>query len=439
MDPEKFLQLPVTIRKEVYFHLDGAFTNIHQRTNSILNKHNLLNLSTFLPKPTRTEKQKKLLKRLYPIYSPYLSIFEYDPTGIDQWLKYALWLRYDSIILDCIRVNHLYEGNILGPMDWITLDDKLQLGYFDELCLLQVWYTYKEYATWIIEGGHDDNLITETEYLSINTECLSPKMIKETLTTMKEKKVLPLIYYAFLSQIQQENDSEDDEFEARKIDYDTSDNNDELSSKTRNSTPRESRKGKEYNLQDPLLITFMGQLEQMKNLKKISVRGDIIYESSINSHGIRERGRGIKHLVKRKIVSLELFQVHDLTKSGVADFTKWTNLRELRINQLENADLNQLVLPPTCKLLIINNSFKITWWRVMAQIEGILTPGHRFITECYKGATNVQCREAEKCDHRKLVTLDPDSIPADVMFDCEKLASLEIFCGTELYRTQRYF
>ncbi|CCD26397.1 Ctf13p NDAI_0H02230 [Naumovozyma dairenensis CBS 421] len=426
MDITRFLELPVTIRKEVYFHLNGSFTHLNQQfTNTSL----LSLISSLATPPFHSKNNEQLREKLYPTYAPYLEAFAFNSNLIDQWLSYSSWLRYDAIVIDCMRLNHLYEGSLIGPVDWIFLGGKIKLAYFDKFYLLQVWFSYQEYAKWIMEGGKDGDLILETEYLRFNTECFKPNMMIETYNVMENRKLLGFVSDVFFGEdeieddifeekdtLQKENNSIDEEISDALNTLESVENGTYKKRKTSSKIPTMSSK-----LNDKPLTKIIENLHKFKNIRNLFVRGDALYETMINAHGIRQVGRKVKYVVKTRTRTMQLLQLKYPTRFHVADFSRWVNLREVHMSGIEHADLNEFVLPKACKSLTISNSQNIIWWDIMGKISNFLPEKHRFEHSCYPLNASVQtCSSLENCAHRKLTKLKEDSITQDDLVRCRK-------------------
>lgn len=192
IDVELFLNLPVDIRHAVYYHLGESFTQLEPPSASDLYNNNLVELSNTNKK--KTTRQKNLLDKLYPIYSTFIDIFEYNPDIVLEWLDFSIWLRYDAIVLDCLRLNHSYGGSLLGPIDWIYLDSELKLSLFNKYDLLQVWYTEQEYVDWIINLEPLDITDLERDYFRLNLDYYRPSNISKTLAMFQKNKLFNEIY-----------------------------------------------------------------------------------------------------------------------------------------------------------------------------------------------------------------------------------------------------
>lgn len=386
MDTTRFLGLPLDIRTHVYYMIDGSFTDLIPGTLQAF----------YMDIPSQSDNeivitayQKRLLKKLYPIFTTYLGMFEYNADLVYKWLEYAMWLRYDALVLDCLRVNHAYEGQLLGSFDWIFLSEKLRLGYFNaQTLLLQFWYTRHEYFKWVVEADNIGEYNPETPYLRLSMDILKPPLINFTLDLLEKKKLLQSIYEVWLDQEEEEEEdvSEDDLSSSSISDFDSNSGTEVGYRPLKRRKHTKDKKGKltsneiKAKLHRGSVMTVMNKLKSMKNLKKLYVRGDFLYDTLINSHGPREKpGQSINYLVKRRINIIELHQINNLTNNGITDFTKWDNLRSLLIKNVKLIDLNAFILPEKCSTLIIKNVQHLKWWNVELILKQMsLSPGEIF-------------------------------------------------------------
>ncbi|CAB4254434.1 similar to Saccharomyces cerevisiae YMR094W CTF13 Subunit of the CBF3 complex [Maudiozyma barnettii] len=396
MDIEFFLNLPTDLRKSVYYHLDGSFTHLEPPSVEDLYSNNSIEVLTNRKKKTALE--KILLERLYSIYSPFIDIFEYNPDIVIKWLQFSIWLRYDSIILDCLRLNHSYSGSLIGPIDWIYLDTNLKLSYFNRKGLLQVWYTQNEYFDWIVDCEPLGITDLETNYFRLNMEHFKLSNISKALIQFEKKKLLNDIYQVKF-QIMEENIDEICDINETKINsskintsnnnildntrdslgsgssslyVDDSDNNDDSNTSSRSRKKRKTYTSEKGSKQlDISVVNVLSYLKKMKKLNKISVRGDILYDGLINSHGIRDRrNNAINYLIKRKIEEIEVFQISDLTEYGLSDLTKWDNLQHLSLINIKYCDMNMIIFPKFCQILTLKNITSLKWFDIVPESQG---------------------------------------------------------------------
>lgn len=364
MDVVLYLGLPIDIRKQIYYHLDGNFCGTVPTSVEQLYCGSFVQLTS--SKYKRNDRQRLLAKRLYHLFSPFIEIFDYSPSLIDEWLDYSLWLRYDCIVLDCMRLNHTYGGSLIGPIDWIYLDGRLRLAYFKN-CMLQVWYSFQEFTRWIVDEGGEECM----DYLRLNLEYFKCTPVEKMLNSLKQNEL-----YLFLNQIffDQESDGETED--------EILDNNAEAIS---------------YQLTNLPTIRVVNNMEAMKKLDKISVRGDHLYQTLINFHGVRDNpGKIINYLVKRRILRIELLQIDDLTKPSLSDLTRWENLRALYLGNVAKIDLNKLVLPYKCQSLTIKDATTVTWWNLETNLEDMTK--YAFITKRLNSYTMMKTIDRRSMD-----------------------------------------
>lgn len=426
MDASLFLELPCDIRKEIYYHLNGSFT--HLEPSSISDLYDINSIGLVQNKKQKTEHERQLITKLYTIFAPFVDIFEYNPDILLEWLKYSLWLRYDAIVLDCLRLNHAYEGFLIGPMDWIYLDTRLSLGYFNKNGLLQVWYSKKEFNQWIIEPESIGEYDPDPTYLKFSMEYLKPSYISKCLEIFEKKKMLNNIYQVEFEDINENNlaripsqldDSNTIINDTVDITSDSSilvdssvaeDNDDSSSHETKNR--KRKRAGSPeiaLKLNDNSVIEIVAQLKKMKNIKKIGIRGDILFDNLINSHGIRDRrDTTINYLVKRRIQEIDIVQVSDFTKYGFSDYSKWDNLQKLSLINIGYCDMNMMVLPKYCQSLIFKNIGKLRWFNISDSVVNIEINNDKLSNVCILN-DNDTCNGVN-CNHLKIYKFKESTI-----------------------------
>ena len=382
MDIQDFLKLPYNIRTQVYFHLNGTFTNI--QPPAIADLYDSKSIDLFDATKKKTVVERNYLDKLYPTFAPFIDIFEYNPEIVLQWLKYSLWLRYDAIVLDCLRLNHSYEGSLIGWLDWLDLRSDLNLAYFNSKGVLQTWYSQLEYSNWIIAREPLDISELEVSYLRLNMEYIRPSRISRVLESFEKKKLLNDIYEVRF-ETEADNPHNYDsiipinaEEQAELQITDTTDTNQGLLSfdnaadaSDDDDESRKKRKKKSSSPDNGLVLydagvsEVIGYLKKMKKLMKLSTRGDVLYDSLINGHGLRDRrNNAINYLVKRKIQDITLTRLTDLTNYGFSDLTKWDNLRKLSLINVSKCDMNMVILPKSCQTLQLRNIANLTWFNI---------------------------------------------------------------------------
>ncbi|QHS75366.1 Ctf13p [Saccharomyces paradoxus] len=372
-NPIRFLELPIDIRKEVYFHLNGNFCGAHPYPIDILYKSNDVELPG-KPGYKRSKRSKKLLRYMYPVFASYLNIFEYSPQLIEKWLEYAFWLRYDCLVLDCLRVNHLYDGTLIGAFEWTYLDNELRLAYFNKASMLEVWYTFKEYKMWVIDSAAYSELgLPNVNNIQFNIDNLTPQIVGKCLSILEQKDLFTTIREIQFGQdeeVGEERDLDDSEAD--------SDENASSSSTLKNKKRSVSKKSysdnsnveaKQNQLTSTSVIRTIRCMESMKSLRKIAVGGEKLYELLINFHGFRDNpGKTISYIVKRRINEIRLSRMDRISRTGLADFTRWDNLQTLVLSRIAYIDLNGIVFPKNFKSLTIKHVRKIRWWNIEENI-----------------------------------------------------------------------
>lgn len=360
MDVVKFLELPVDIRKEVYYHLSYNFGNVNPQASEKLYTSDNVQLVDI--KKEKRGNDKSVLRVFRSIFKPYFFMFDHTPSILERWVEYSLWLRYDSITLDCLRLNHTYQGELLGPLDWIYLDKKLRISYFDTNGMLQVWYTSKEFNRWIINGNPYSDSNDALGYFRFSFEYISAKDIGRSINVFKKKD-----NFQDISQILfDEEDNEEDDLKLLS-------NEDEDNTKILYQD-----KIYKNQLADPTLTDVIKVLDNMKNLRKLYVRNDTLYQTLINLQGARDNpGRTISHTCRKRINEIDIRRVHNITSTKSAVFSKWNNLRKLTLNHIGNIDFNKIILPPSCKELVVNHSTSVKWWDIKDQITMLFPKDQR--------------------------------------------------------------
>ncbi|CAI1636106.1 hypothetical protein SEUBUCD650_0M02290 [Saccharomyces eubayanus] len=427
-NPVRFLNLPVSIRKEVYFHLDGNFCGAHPCPIDILYTSNNVELPV-KPRCKRSKRSKKLLKYMYPVFASYLNIFEYSPQLIEKWLEYAFWLRYDCLVLDCLKVNHLYGGSLIGPLEWTYLDNELRLAYFNKASMLEVWYTFKEYKKWVIEvAAYDDLGVTHIDYIQFNIENLTSQKVDKCLFLLEQKDLLTTVSELQFGQDEEvggeeeeqgEEDDEDDEADSDETaKFKVTSKKRTASKSLGNDSVRKNRK----HLTDTSVIRTIKSTELMKNLRKISVRGEQLYELLINFHGFRDNpGKTISYIVKRRINEIQLSRTDRISRTGLADFTRWDNLQILALDRMVYVDLNKIVFPKNLKSLTMKHISQIKWWDIEENIINELKMDKKTFKSSYIREKNNSFTRFLSRNQINIMELDKSEIDQMTFFRCQAL------------------
>ena len=428
-NPIKFLTLPIDIRKEVYFHLDGNFCGAHPCSIDILYTSN----DVELPGKSgykRSKKSKKLLKYMYPVFASYLNIFEYSPPLIEKWLEYAFWLRYDCLVLDCLKVNHLYDGTLIGALEWTYLDNELRLAYFNKASMLEVWYTFKEYKKWVIDGAaYNDHSLIKVDNIQIDIDNLTPELLDKCLTLLEQKDLF--------ASIRELKFGQDEEVEGEK-DVDASETvsgenfkvNSTVTNKKRSAATRSYADdgcvgAKQNQLTSVSVIRTVKSMELMKSLRKITVRGEMLYELLINFHGFRDNpGKTISYIVKRRINEIRLSRMDQISRTGLADFTRWDNLQTLVLSRIAYIDLNNIVLPKNFKSLTMKRISKIKWWNIEENILKELKLDRKTFKTLYIREDSSRFTKFLNLRQTEVKELDKSEINQITYFRCQALVWL---------------
>lgn len=349
MDVVKFLSLPFNIRKLVY----------EQLQNVLIDPSKQQPLGWML-KPTkklnkRSKLRKKIANGLYSIYQPYIGVFDFSPNLVDSWLEYSLWFRYDAIVLDCLRVNHCYQGTVLGSLVWIFLGGKSRLSVIDDRGMLQSWYTWKEYFKWIVSidpiTGHsqtEDEM--ECTYFKIDMDLLDSTLLNSLLKYLKKKGLLPAINDIHF--IESQNDLDSNERDINETDF-----------------SRKRARDAFYNISGTILEVFQDYFEDMRYLTNIHVTNQKMHELIVNSDG---KLNPIKWNIRDKVKNISINRIYNLSYYMPANFTQWNNLSLLELSNLKSLDMKELWLPPTCKTIIIENIDTLTWWNFSRDLNLLL-------------------------------------------------------------------
>ena len=451
MDIKRFLELPVDIRAAVYYHLDGHFTTVNPPTASPFFDGQDVLRALKTPKVKRTKIQKRILRNLYPIFRSYLKILDHDPELVQKWLEYSLWLRYDAIVLDCLRMNHAYEGSLIGVVDWIYLGSKLRIGYFDKSRMLEVWYTRQEYEYWIIDGDTVGEYEPRLSYARLNMSNLKPSHVGKVLDLLEKKdlfRVVSEVYlkesesatefeYEYVKKEEETNDSvlapvggsvhsrspSSASFQhASEISPSDAHSIDSLAEPTRKKRRVKTVLGpvKQSKFIEPMVSEVVQKQLDMKILKKIGTSGDILYNCLVNRHGLRTRQPlAIPAMVRKKLTEVEVSHVSATTIYGFLDLTNFENLRKVYLRDIGFVDLNSLIVPRTCKSLLISRVRKLVWFNTLENLEKMGFEKRNTTTLCAN--TDDPCSDLSECKHRKLLLLRN----ASNFYTAQKLSQFE--------------
>lgn len=421
-DVETFLKLPTDIRKHVYYHLDGSLISL---------KPNAYREVEFLSK--RQKRRRKVLHNfMYPVFKPYLKRFKYDSYFIYKWLELALWFRYDSIVLDCLRLNQLYEGTLLGPIDIITLDGHLQFAFFDkEQSFLQVWYSKRDYQHMIMNQyfAYDKyKSDTDCNFIRLNLKALSGSMVTATLTNLLKKQYLLFINHLEFAEEKVNypqhpsygGDSDSDDFSGSDNQEDNKmakDNNRKGGKrKISNNKSNDSNNKRRKFLISSHIQMVVNNIKSMRNIQVISCHGNDLFKHLINGNAFSNRDlKSIPSVVKKKIPRLQLYQINNITRSNIVDVSMWENLKSIVLSNINKIDLNMLILPQSCISLTIKHVKVCKWWDFESRINRLC--GEKFKTVEMKRKAFIE--EGSKIT--KLELIDEGSMEPGLVFNCQKL------------------
>ncbi|CAI4048239.1 hypothetical protein SKDZ_13G2200 [Saccharomyces kudriavzevii ZP591] len=425
-NPVRFLNLPIDIRKEVYFHLDGDFCGAHPCPIDILYTSNNVELPE-KPGYKRSKRSKKLLKYMYPVFSSYLNIFEYSPQLIEKWLEYAFWLRYDSLVLDCLKVNHLYDGLLIGALEWTYLDNELRLAYFNKDSMLEVWYSFKEYKKWVIDcAAYDEFDSTDVSNIQLNIDNSTSQLVDKCLLILEQKDLFATVRELQFGQDEEvggEEDADDCEADSdEKIKSKSTTTNKKRPASKSSYSDNDRVTGKRNQLTNMSVIRTIKSMEPMKGLRKLTVRGEKLYELLINFHGFRENpGKTISYIVKRRIIEIQLSRMDQISRTGLADLTRWDNLQTLVLSRIAYVDLNNVVFPKNFKSLTMKRVNKIKWWNIKENILKELKLEEDYFESLYTKDNNTRFTKIFNLGRMKINELDKSEINQMTYFRCQAL------------------
>lgn len=428
----RFLDLPLEIRKSVYYHLDGIFTDSNPPKVAELYNSDIIELPQ-VRKEYGSKKRKHyfkaLVKRYYPIFRQYLHNFQYSPFLIETWLEYSQWLRYDAIVLDCLRLNHLYDGSLIGPLDWIILDGRPKVAFFNDLLMLQVWYSFQEFRTLVLQSDKDDASIEKAHYMRLSLENQDHNGLRLLFLKFKETGRFNMISEVFLgngnftSTINHAKSFNDSiEISAKRI-------------RTPDTEQIVTREERHQIPEDDSILLLIENLDNMKALSKIGVRGPSLFEAILNTHGVRDNpGQTISYLTRRQIKSMLISQVGNPSATGIADFNKWVNLKEIILENCGTIDLNTFVIPPNVIRLIIRNARRLHWWN-FDSIEDIIKYHSSEALIEYKlkslRLSEPRCFELDKTN----VPLETQKLIRNIVWT--SLGALNFICMSDILNTSK--
>ena len=166
-------------------------------------------------------------------------------------------------------------------------------------------------------------------------------------------------------------------------------------------------------------------MESMKSLRKITVRGEKLYELLINFHGFRDNpGKTISYIVKRRINEIRLSRMNQISRTGLADFTRWDNLQKLVLSRVAYIDLNSIVFPKNFKSLTMKRVSKIKWWNIEENILKELKVDKRTFKSLYIKEDDSKFTKFFNLRHTRIKELDKSEINQITYLRCQAIVWL---------------
>ncbi|SCV01526.1 LAME_0G16798g1_1 [Lachancea meyersii CBS 8951] len=308
-DPLLFLTLPVTLRKCVYWHLDGQLTRLRLPSSYEL-------FTDTMTESRKTARRKRQAFKLRKKLQKFIELYSYMPDFVNSWLDYMSCLRYDCVVLDYLRVNRELEST-LTQLHWIFIDGCLMLGLFSPEGLLQHWCSLEEYKDLV---DNDLNLATV-----VNMEHLNGEELRQLNTQLEKLEVKDLVRQVTFYQ--------DEEI------------------------PETA------GVRD-----LISMLESLKGLQTLAVTSNSMFERLVNFHGFRDYpGHTLGYAVRKRVAELEISRCGVLGgPQSLANLERWEAVGKVTFSFLEALDLNQVVLPPHCVWLRLQNVKRLRWWDLQA-------------------------------------------------------------------------
>lgn len=300
-DTSLFLSLPIDIRYAVYVYLKDEIQRVKPPV-----KAEVFGKLPHCDKVECTEAIKTITNR----YSKYIQIYDYIPNFVQNWCRDFELLKFDPITLDRLRTDIQYN-NQLFRTEWIFSQNGIELGiYNQDGQYLQLSYSLKQYL---------DLIYDEEEGFSFGINVCATNDVLKICEELKSRWLFDTVtYVSFL-----------------------------------NCWDFESK-----NVQD-----IISSLEAFTNLRAIAVEGQDMFENLINVHGFRDNpGKTIGYNVRQRTLELQLLNVRSLGYKKFTELTRWESLMRVVVDGCELIDLNHLILPLSCKALILKNIKYIIWW-----------------------------------------------------------------------------
>ncbi|AAS50725.1 ABL046Cp [Eremothecium gossypii ATCC 10895] len=333
-DIQLFLGLPVDIRKAIYRRLDNRFTCLDPTDINGVNIQWGLNRSA--------QKRDWGLQEIP--FRPYVDHYNYIPNFVLLWRQYMPWLRYDSVVLDYLRINQLYDGG-LASLHWILIGPDPCIAIFDnDDDVLQVWFSLAEFRSWILGAlqhpetaycGEIDvvgNASRMYGALKIDTGVVLD--IQQLFGRLNTTGHLDTVGEVVLTQ---------EEFLSQ------------------------GEIGKHINYS-------VSQLDSLRYLRTLKIRSDLLFHKFVNLRGARDNpGHTIGYNVRKRLRQLHLVGLRD--EIAVCDLSKWDSCVAVKIENFSGSlDLDGVIMPRHLQRLILKNVRSVRWWRFREIHEITLDP-----------------------------------------------------------------
>ncbi|SCV00355.1 LAMI_0G04478g1_1 [Lachancea mirantina] len=314
LDIVRFLELPLRLRRQVYWHLDGQFSRLKPPSNYEL-------FSNDFDQFKSDELMDSKTQELWTKAQKYVINFGYIDGFQRVWSLYASILRYDPILMDFLRVNSDLQDES-GGLEWIDVDGELCVALFSRGGVLQAWYTVEEYRMWI-----QDDIDT---CMTINVERLAQSGVPEVLTKLSTS--------GFIETVTRVVFGDDEDLEQ----------NADVSREAEGSA----------------VANVISKLDDFKSLQDLEIIGDPLFERVLNFHGSRDYpGQVVGYVVKRRVKRIRVREMVELGHTrNFADLSRWEKLVQLEIDTVDTVDLNYLILPSACRFFILRHIHRLIWW-----------------------------------------------------------------------------
>ncbi|AGO10410.1 AaceriABL046Cp [[Ashbya] aceris (nom. inval.)] len=334
-DIQLFLALPVDIRKAIYRRLDNRFT--------CLDPTDIDGVKIEWGSGYSTKKKDWSLQELP--FRPYLDHYNYIPNFVPVWLQYMPWLRYDSVVLDYLRVNQLYDGG-LATLHWILVEQDPYIAIFDSKDdVLQVWLSLAEFSNWVLGAMESPETAYRGEIDVVgNTNRMYGAIKIDTGVVLDIQRL-----FDQLSTTQQHLDTVGEVV------------------LTQEEFLSQGEIGKHINY-------TVSQLESLRYLRTLKIRSDLLFHKFVNLRGVRDNpGHTIGYNVRKRVRQLHLIGLHD--EIPVCDLSKWDSCVAVKIENFSGSlDLDGVIMPRHLQRLILKNVRSVKWWGFREIHEIMLDP-----------------------------------------------------------------